>query len=518
MRADLEQRLRYCHNLPTLPGVALRIIGLANNPDSDLAEVAKVIAMDPVLVVKLLKVANSPLYGLRRKSENLRQAITLLGLNATLTLALGFSLSAPLRHVQHNALDTDLYWRRSVLAAVACRALGEQQELDSPEELFLAGLLHDIGMLVLDSLMPDEYGPLIAAVTNHDRLGFGQPDYARLAEIEREVLGADHVEVGAWLLRHWNLPEYLQWALTGSQNPANANIPSALIPLVSCVAVAGYIADCWLHPEDEQVPVRAVEAAKRWLGMDDESYFAVLEVMATNLHEISTLFEIQLVDPLYVKGVLAQAEEVLTIRNLRLMQEVTDAKHRTELLESRARTLEEQNRRDPLTGLYNRGWLHGVLQNEFNRANEHGWPLGVAFIDLDHFKQVNDLYGHQAGDEVLVSVARLLIMHLRQTDMIARYGGEEFLAVLPGIGTDAMYRLFVRVLDTLRNTKHVVKTGETLRVTASIGLAAHLDRGYRFESYEALVLAADQMVYAAKRRGRDEIVIYPGNNDVVPPA
>ena len=85
MRADLEQRLRYCHNLPTLPGVALRIIGLANNPDSDLAEVAKVIAMDPVLVVKLLKVANSPLYGLRRKSENLRQAITLLGLNATLT-------------------------------------------------------------------------------------------------------------------------------------------------------------------------------------------------------------------------------------------------------------------------------------------------------------------------------------------------------------------------------------------------------------------------------------------------
>jgi diguanylate cyclase (GGDEF)-like protein len=119
---------------------------------------------------------------------------------------------------------------------------------------------------------------------------------------------------------------------------------------------------------------------------------------------------------------------------------------------------------------------------------------------------------------VLVSVARLLIMHLRQTDMIARYGGEEFLAVLPGIGTDAMYRLFVRVLETLRNTKHVVKTGETLRVTASIGLAAHLDRGYRFESYEALVLAADQMVYAAKRRGRDEIVIYPGNNEVVPPA
>lgn len=94
MHAELERRLGFCGNLPSLPAVALRIIELANNPDVDLDDLAQVIAMDPALVTKLFRAANSPLYGLRRKATNLRQALNLLGLQGTLTLALGFSLIA----------------------------------------------------------------------------------------------------------------------------------------------------------------------------------------------------------------------------------------------------------------------------------------------------------------------------------------------------------------------------------------------------------------------------------------
>ncbi|HAO31964.1 MAG TPA: GGDEF domain-containing protein, partial [Candidatus Competibacteraceae bacterium] len=142
MHAELEQRLGFCGNLPTLPAVALKVIELANNPEVHLNDVARVIAMDPALVTKLFRAANSPLYGLRRKPANLRQALSVLGLQGTLALALGFSLMASSRGLRGLPLDLDQFWRRSLLAATASRALGERLKLKNLEELFLAGLLH----------------------------------------------------------------------------------------------------------------------------------------------------------------------------------------------------------------------------------------------------------------------------------------------------------------------------------------------------------------------------------------
>jgi diguanylate cyclase (GGDEF)-like protein len=511
MRADLEQRLRYCRSLlPTLPAVALHIIDLANDPDADLGEVAKVVAMDPALVIKLLRVANSPYYGRRRKSDNLRQAINLLGLQATLTLALSFSLSSPLLGSKRTGLNSNLYWRRSLIAAVACRTLGEQIGLSYLEELFLAGLLQDIGILVFDSVMPTEYSYLLAEVTQRSQLGSVQIDYRQLTEKEREILGADHAEIGAWLIRQWNLPEYLQWAVAGSENPAAIEVPSHFLLMVRCVALSGRVADVWLNPEDEQASVRAVEAAKQWLQLSASHYYAMLEKMVTDLPEMSELFEVRLVDPVQIEGILAEARETLTIRSLQILQEVEEAKRRTELLESRARKLEEQSRLDPLTGLYNRGWLDGALNTEFTRANENGWPLSIAFIDLDGFKEINDRYGHPAGDAVLASVAQLLSSCLRRADIVARYGGDEFLVLLPGVGLELANALLRRILDTVRSTDLALDTEQKLRITVSIGLVSHLDRGYSFATAEALVRAADQMVYAAKRQGRDRIAAYPG--------
>lgn len=512
MRADLEQRLGYCRNLlPTLPAVALRIINLANDPDTDVGEIAKVIALDPALVVKLLRVANSPFYGRRRKSENLRQAINLLGVHGTLTIALSFSLSASLQSAKWAALDSVWYWRRSIIAAVVSRHLGEQQGLAELEELFLAGLLQDIGMLVFDTVMPTEYGVLIASIARGEEPAAGQLDYERLVAAERELLGADHMEVGSWLLRQWNLPEYLWRAVAGSENPTEGDMSAKYSGIVSCVAVSGRVADYWLNPEDDGIWDRAVQSAKQWLKMSASNYLTMLENVAADLPAVSAMFEMQLVDPVQLTSILADAKEILQIHALQVLQEAAEVKQRTELLETRARKLEEQSRLDPLTGLYNRGWLDGSLDAEFRRASENNWPLSIAFIDLDYFKNVNDQYGHQAGDEVLVTVARLLSQCLRRNDIIARYGGDEFLIVLPGVGLDLAGSLLKRVLDTMRETDYAVGSGVGLRVTVSIGLASHQDKGYRFDNIESLVRAADQMVYIAKRQGRDSLVVYPGS-------
>jgi diguanylate cyclase (GGDEF)-like protein len=507
MRVDLEQRLRFCRTLPSLPGVALQILELGKDPDASLADLTKVISPDPVLSAKLLKAANSPLYAQRRKTDNLRQAVSLLGLNTALTLSLSFSLKTSFGSTK-TSFDTELYWRRSVLTAIACRSLSEQCLIGSPEQLFLAGLLRDIGMLALESALPEDYGNYVAAATSVDTTGVKQLDAEYLIAIEREKLDTDHAGVGAWLLRQWNLPDYLPMAVAGGYDPEVVDVPLDMRPFVHCVALGGRLADVWLQANDKQISTKTAGLAEQWLGIDKQAYLSLLQTMSAKLPEFSTLFEMQLVDPIQIAGILSEAKEVLVLRNLQLIQEAAEAKRVAEVLESRTRVLEEQNRLDALTGLCNRGGLDDALRKEFQRASEEGWPLSVAFVDLDYFKQVNDSYGHVVGDKVLVAVARLLADSVRKTDLVARYGGEEFMVLLPGTGYKGANILAGRLVEKLRAKSHNTDTKQSFQVTGSIGLATHMDGNQHFATVGDLINAADQALYAAKHAGRDQVVTY----------
>lgn len=507
MRTDLEQRLRFCRTLPSLPGVALQILELGRDPDTSLVDLTKVISPDPVLSAKLLKAANSPLYAQRRKIDNLRQAVSLLGLNTALTLSLSFSLKNSLGSTK-TSFDTTLYWRRSLLTAIACRSLSEQCSIGSPEQSFLAGLLRDIGMLALDSALPDDYVHYVEAAMNVDATGAQQLDAERLIAIERERLETDHGSVGAWLLRQWNLPDYLPLVVAGGQDPKVVDVPLDMRPFMHCVALSGRLADVWLQVNDKQISTRAAQLAEQWLGIDKQGYLALLHNMSAKLPEFSTLFEIHLVDPVQAAGLLSEAQELLVLRNLQLVQEAAEAKRVAEVLECRTRVLEEQNRLDPLTGLCNRGGLDEALREEFQRATDEGWPLSIAFVDLDYFKQVNDSYGHAVGDKVLVSVAQLLAGSLRRSDLVARYGGEEFVVLLPGTGCKNATILAVRLVEKLRGHRHTIDNTKSIQVTASIGLATHMDDNQHFATVGDLLNAADQALYAAKHAGRDQVTTY----------
>ncbi|MDQ2694586.1 MAG: HDOD domain-containing protein, partial [Pseudomonadota bacterium] len=207
MTPALQKRLAHCTALPSLPGVAMRIIQMGQDPEADPGTIARIIGQDPALAAKLLRIANSPLYARRRRVDNLTQAVLLLGINATVTLALSFTLVGALHARPSRALDYSRYWRRSLLAAIASRVLGQRLGVGFCEELFLAGLLQDIGMLVLDTVMAEDYATVLAAAA----------DPAALAERERQMLGADHAEVGAWIMGRWHLPDYLQRAVARSE-------------------------------------------------------------------------------------------------------------------------------------------------------------------------------------------------------------------------------------------------------------------------------------------------------------
>ncbi|MDW5593853.1 GGDEF domain-containing protein [Conexibacter stalactiti] len=196
------------------------------------------------------------------------------------------------------------------------------------------------------------------------------------------------------------------------------------------------------------------------------------------------------VDVVVVVGVVAVVVRLLVARNERLV-----------------RTLEDQARVDPLTGLLNRRGFEERIELERRRAQRDRSSLAVATFDVDHFKAVNDVHGHDAGDRVLAWVARVLTEHVRGIDVVARLGGEEFVVLLPRTEADGALALGERVREALTTTPPLSGRDRAgvvrdLRVTISGGVAAAVAPA----DVQALLDAADRALYEAKRSGRDRVL------------
>jgi diguanylate cyclase (GGDEF)-like protein/PAS domain S-box-containing protein len=168
------------------------------------------------------------------------------------------------------------------------------------------------------------------------------------------------------------------------------------------------------------------------------------------------------------------------------------------------KNLREQTIRDPLTNLFNRRYLEETLERELARAAREDYSVCVIMIDLDHFKRVNDTYGHAAGDEVLKALAITLSEHCRRGDFACRFGGEEFVVVMPNIDMDTAYQRAENIRQSL-NSLHVPYGHYNLTITISMGIACYPING---ETREAILRAADQAMYGAKEAGRDHILSY----------
>lgn len=163
---------------------------------------------------------------------------------------------------------------------------------------------------------------------------------------------------------------------------------------------------------------------------------------------------------------------------------------------------------DALTGLFNRRYLNHRLQEEIARALRHGEPLACLFIDADHFKQINDSYGHAAGDRVLAKLAEFLRQQLRGSDTAARFGGEEFALILPQTDHASACQLAERIRSAVSARPVALDNGDQIRVTVSIGvssLPAAVPEGIEVAARQ-LLERADAAVYAAKRAGRDRVM------------
>lgn len=165
--------------------------------------------------------------------------------------------------------------------------------------------------------------------------------------------------------------------------------------------------------------------------------------------------------------------------------------------------LSKEIHKDPLTGLYNRGFLNESLPRELDNANIKGDPTALLMIDVDNFKSINDVFGHQEGDRVLVFLAEVIAKSVREMDLACRYGGEEFALILPRTDIDAAVQLAQRLKDKLALMSDSHQPALARKITLTIGVAVAPEQA---ETAEGLVSIADKRLYIGKANGRNCIV------------
>jgi diguanylate cyclase (GGDEF)-like protein len=175
----------------------------------------------------------------------------------------------------------------------------------------------------------------------------------------------------------------------------------------------------------------------------------------------------------------------------------------------RVAILEQENIMDPLTGIYNRRYLERRLEDEFVKAKRHGLPLSLLILDIDHFKQVNDTFGHQAGDLVLSHIGKLLLAAARTSDVVARFGGEEFMLIAAQTDVSGATSLAERVRQYVERHPLTIagERRKEIKVTISVGVAFCTAESI---DVKALIAQADSAMYEAKQNGRNRTQIFGG--------
>lgn len=169
---------------------------------------------------------------------------------------------------------------------------------------------------------------------------------------------------------------------------------------------------------------------------------------------------------------------------------------------------------DPLTSLSNRRSILADLNHEHERSGRYGSSFSVLLVDLDHFKHVNDTWGHPVGDLVLVAAAKALKESVRKVDYVGRYGGEEFLVILPGTDSDGAFQLADRCRKQLEMIAIDIGKSESIKITGSIGL--YCNEHGRSISAEQMLHYADEALYKAKAGGRNCVIVSENEKDVLP--
>jgi diguanylate cyclase (GGDEF)-like protein len=490
-------------SLPSLPAVALEVLRICQDPESDISDLADGLSRDPILASRVLQMANSAYYNRGTEVTSLNRAAVMIGLRALKVLALGFTLAneLPSKGVS-GGFDLELFWHRSLVNAVAGRSIAAAIRSGKTEEAFLCGLLSQMGKMALSRMAPERYSVVVEE-------GGDWPS----EEIEREYLGHSSSEVGELVLSEWQVPPSIVHGATYATRietiPDDA--PREWRDLAGVTGLALCAADVIFSDEPAASLRRLNEEAERTFGLHKETVAGILDGLQDGVNESAEAFAVELPPGYSYQQILDQAHAQLMNVSLTAVMDLEQTASALAELAGENELLHVKAHTDKLTELANRAALEDALSREIFRrlrSNREEDALGVLMIDIDKFKAINDRYGHVVGDEVLSHVAKTMASVTRKADLLSRYGGEEFCVVMPRTSYAGVTATAERVRRAVEEHPVVTGDGEEVRVTISVGGAAILvvsdaDAG------KHLLEEADQALYRAKETGRNRVEIAP---------
>lgn len=484
-------------SLPSLPAVAMEVLRLTSEEGTTLDDLASTISKDPALAAKLLKLSNSSLFSMSHEVATLQKATMVLGMKSVMLMALSFSLSdAAPSEGKSGLFDYKDYWYRSLVGAVAGRSLAQLvDKVGLADEAFLCGLLANFGGLVMVQCLPDEYEAVLKE----------SGDNWPTSDLEDRLMGFNQSDVTMALLDSWKIPPLLSKAVGYMQRPqmlprgldTDVRELTAIMTLVSLTVRVMCDTDKGTH----------LRMLNKWAGskygIDKDAIGQFLDNLEAGIKETAQMLQIELPEGHNHQAIVAIARDQLLAISLGQAVELTSTAKVNEELKVEKQELKIAATTDKLSGLPNRAALDELLTREVRSRLGRKKPLllAVIMIDIDHFKQFNDTWGHAAGDVVLREVAQTLKTALRPADTAARYGGEEFTIIMPLTTRDGM----LTVAERLRaNVEELACDweGNELKVTISLGCAT-LDSATSQLDGERLLEIADKKLYEAKEAGRN---------------
>lgn len=483
--------------LPSPPAIALKILKAVRDDDNSFKELADIVMADPVLAGRILKLANSALYGQHKGVDSLTKATTIIGTQNLKNIALSFVIVQEFQNAPQHSFDLNLFWKRSVTCAVSADVLTKSLG-NNDHDIFISALLQDLGVLVLF---------LADAASFTEILDEKRITGKSLCQTEREKFGFDHTEVSAHLLKTWNLPDTICGPILyhHSNNPQETHRNSAQI-----LNFADKISSMYHGTQSNKKAIEVRQGFKEIYNFQDEQIDSIIDTIGTKSKLVMDLFAIDPGEMKPFSQIMQEAIEELSQLNFSYEQIVLELKQAKQNAERLAHSLKQANDklhalayRDELTGLYNHRYFQKVFDTELQKSIRYSHPLSLMLIDIDYFKDVNDNFGHFVGDSVLREVSQVMVKLVRQIDIVARYGGEEFAVILPETGKGGAKVLAQRLRRGIEQYQFMNKD-QLISVTVSIGLVS-TDMANVEITRDALIVQSDKALYKAKRNGRNRV-------------
>jgi len=481
-----------CPALPTLPAVALKLLKLTEDKSVSVDEIAGCVQNDPALTTKILRTVNSSYYGLAQPCPTISRAIAYLGIKTVKSLVLSFSV-VELSKQAHEGFELEDFWRRSLYAAAATRRIAERTGTCDAEGAFTAALMQDVGMFAIHAAACSPYRYILLQTAR---------DHGRLATLERSMFGIDHAEVGAALAERWRLPPEMVEAIRYHHDHQQAQY----LELVCAVSLGYEVAASAVLADLGAARGRVGELAFQWFAFTGDEVSQLLEDTVADAGELGRLLEVKINGTSETSRIVAQAEEAF-------IRTQADGGRQPELPPRPADDESAVSMVDALTGVGNRNAFSMQLMRAFEEAAGSGGPFGVVLVDPSRFKWLNESYGREVGDELLVEMAGRLGDARREDDVLCRLGGEQFGLIAARGGVKEV----AAVADGVRNAVaerafHPSGQSESpgpINVSVSVGAAVYdaSTRAY-FTSPAVMMRAAETALRAAKEAGRNQVRMF----------